>query len=86
MKKTFVGLLLFIYSLTCYAEKYTLEVKLLPNEKWHGAYTAKAFCNTPLKDLTFQPYLPTEKRKDLILNNRGNQVVPLLIFNMGRNV
>ena len=26
------------------------------------AYTAKAFCNTPLKDLTFQQYKPNEKK------------------------
>jgi len=86
MKKVFTVVLLYICSVNCYAEKYTSEIKSLPNEKWYGAYTAKAFCNTPLKDLTFQPYLPTEKRKDLTIDNRGNQVVPLLISNMGRYV
>jgi len=86
MEKFFFSFFLFIYSVACCAEKFKSEIKLLFNEKCYGAYIAGTFCSIPLKDLTFEHYLPTEKRKDLILNNRGNQVVPLLIFNMGRNV
>lgn len=45
-----------------------------------------ANCNTPLKDITFQPYEANEKIKYLNTENRGNQAAPLLISNMGRYV
>ncbi|MDR6562269.1 MULTISPECIES: glycoside hydrolase family 31 protein [unclassified Arcicella] len=85
MKKIFV-LLFILFSVNVYAEVYISEIKSLENEKWYGAYTAKAFCNTPLKDLTFQPYQDDEKLKDLRKDNRGNQAAPLLISNLGRYV
>ncbi|HVG42997.1 MAG TPA: glycoside hydrolase family 31 protein [Chitinophagaceae bacterium] len=86
MKKLSIALLVFFYSANLYAEKYVVEIKPLLSEKWYGAYTAKAFCNTPLKDLTFQPYEANEKKKDLNTDNRGNQAAPLLISNKGRYV
>jgi alpha-glucosidase len=69
-----------------FAQEKTTEIKPLKEEKWYGAYTAKAYCNTPLKDLTFQPYLANEKVKDLRIDNRGNQAAPLLVSNAGRYV
>ncbi len=69
-----------------FAQKYTTKIEALPNEKWYGAFTAKAYCNTPLKDLTFQPYQANEKKKDLRIDNRGNQAAPLLTSNKGRFV
>jgi len=82
--------LIIFFSLFCYhtatAQKITSEIKPLVNEKWYGAYTAKAFCNTPLKDLTFQPYQANEKKKDLATDNRGNQAAPVLVSNKGRYV
>jgi len=86
IKKITVILLVTLSLSNSFAQKFVSTVNALPSEKWYGAYTAKAFCNTPLKDITFQPYLPTEKIKDLTKDNRGNQVVPLLISNMGRYV
>lgn len=68
------------------AQMQVSEIKPLPGESWYGAYTAKAFGNTPLKDLSFQPYGPTEKKKDLHVDNRGNQAAPLLLSNKGRYV
>lgn len=86
MKKRLFAFILLLFAFVAQAEKYTSEIAPLPGERWYGAYTAKAFCNTPLKDLTFQPYQLTEKRKDLRLDNRGNQAAPLLISNRGRFV
>ena len=84
MKKTNLTVLLFILTASLFAEKIVSEIKPLSGEKWYGVYTAKAFCGTPLKDLTFQPYLPNEKKKDLSADNRGNQAAPVLISNLGR--
>jgi alpha-glucosidase len=81
-----LALLLIFISVTVYAEKFISEIKPLAGEKWYGAYTAKAYCNTPLKDLTFQPYLANEKKKDLTIDNRGNQAAPFLLSNKGRYV
>ncbi len=86
MKKTTIAIILMFLSVNLFAEKFTSEIKPLLGEKWYGAYTAKAFCGTPLKDLTFQPYQANEKKKDLRTDNRGNQAAPLLISNMGRYV
>jgi alpha-glucosidase len=86
MKNTVLALLLIFISVTVYAEKFVSEIKPLEGEKWYGAYTAKAYCNTPLKDLTFQPYLANEKKKDLTIDNRGNQAAPFLLSNKGRYV
>ena len=86
MKNSLIALTLLLCSANLYAEKYLSEIKPLPNEKWYGAYTAKAYCNTPLKDLSFQPYEMNEKKKDLQTDNRGNQAVPLLVSNKGRYV
>jgi alpha-glucosidase len=86
MRNMIVVLLLIFISVPIHAEKFVSEIKPLAGEKWYGAYTAKAYCNTPLKDLTFQPYLANEKKKDLRIDNRGNQAAPLLISNKGRYV
>jgi alpha-glucosidase len=86
MKNTMLALLLIFISVTVYAEKFVSEINPLAGEKWYGAYTAKAYCNTPLKDLTFQPYLANEKKKDLTIDNRGNQAAPFLLSNKGRYV
>lgn len=79
-------LVLLIYSFGLSAQNILSTVISLPNEKWYGAYTAKAFCNTPLKDITFQPYGPDEKLNNLGTDNRGNQAAPLLISNKGRYI
>jgi alpha-glucosidase len=68
------------------AEKYISEINPLPDEYWYGAYTAKAFCNTPLKDLNFQPFQKNEKKMDLRTDNRGNQAAPFLLSSKGRYV
>jgi alpha-glucosidase len=86
MKKIVLICSAFIFTLNIVAQNNVSEIKPLPNEKWYGAYTAKAYCNTPLKDLNFQPYLPNEKKNDLKIDNRGNQAAPLLISNAGRYV
>jgi alpha-glucosidase len=86
MKKLSIFIITFCFSIHVFAQKFTSEIKSNENEKWYGAYTAKAYCNTPLKDLTFQPYQANEKRKDLGLDNRGNQAAPLLLSNQGRYV
>lgn len=86
MKKLILSIILILGSISIFAEKFISEIKSLPDEKWYGAYTAKAFCNTPLKDITFQPYLANEKKKNLNIDNRGNQAAPLLISNLGRYV
>ena len=86
MKKTSFALLLLLHAAMGISQKNTAEIKPLPDEKWYGAYTAKAFCNTPLKDLTFQPYGLNEKIKDLLTDNRGNQAAPVLMSNKGRYI
>ena len=86
MKNRWMITLLFLAPMYVLAEKFDSEIKSLPGEKWYGAYTAKAFCNTPLQNLTFQPYEANEKRKDLHVDNRGNQAAPLLVSNKGRYV
>ncbi|RUT67973.1 glycoside hydrolase [Flavobacterium cupreum] len=86
MKKNALICLAFIFSLNLLAQENISEIKSISDEKWYGAYTAKAFCNTPLKDITFQPYGPNEKLNDLSVDNRGNQAAPLLISNKGRYV
>ncbi|MBC7722615.1 MAG: alpha-galactosidase [Pedobacter sp.] len=85
MKKIMIALLL-LTTIGSFAQNLVSEIQPLPNEKWYGAYTAKAFCNTPLKELTFQPYEANEKKKDLNIDNRGNQAVPVLLSNKGRYV
>jgi alpha-glucosidase len=86
MKK--IALLLFILCLVTkgVAQKFTTKINLAGDEKWYGAFTAKAYCNTPLKDITFLPYGANEKKKDLRIDNRGNQAAPLLTSNKGRYV
>jgi alpha-glucosidase len=86
MKNIGTLIVVVFISLNLHAEKFISEVKPLEGEKWYGAYTAKAYCNTPLKNLTFQPYLANEKKKDLTIDNRGNQAAPLLMSNKGRYV
>ena len=78
--------ILFLSATQLRAEKFTAEIKPLDGEKWYGAYAAKAYCNTPLKDITFQPYAANEKKNDLRIDNRGNQAAPLLLSNKGRYV
>ena len=86
MKNTFFLFFLFLSATQLRAEKFTAEIKPLDGEKWYGAYTAKAYCNTPLKDITFQPYAANEKKNDLRIDNRGNQAAPLLLSSKGRYV
>jgi alpha-glucosidase len=86
MKKITLILLAICLSVSVFAQIFKSEIKPLPNEKWYGAYAAKAYCNTPLKDITFQPYAANEKKKDLRIDNRGNQAAPLLTSNKGRYV
>ena len=86
MKNIFFLFLLFLSATQLRAEKFTAQISPLDGEKWYGAYTAKAYCNTPLKDITFQPYTANEKKKDLRIDNRGNQAAPLLVSNKGRYV
>jgi len=85
MRTFSIVLILFISTLNLLAESFTTEVKSLANEKWYGAYTAKAWCNTPLKDIQFQPFESNTVKKDLN-DNLGNQAAPLLISNLGRYV
>jgi alpha-glucosidase len=86
MKNIGTLIVVVFISLNLHAEKFISEIKPLSGEKWYGAYTAKAYCNTPLKNLTFQPYLANEKKKDLTIDNRGNQAAPFLLSNKGRYV
>lgn len=86
MNKKVLFLFAYLFSLGSFAQTQISTIPPLKDERWYGAFTAKAFCNTPLKDLTFQPYLPNEKLKDLRTDNRGNQAAPLLISNKGRYV
>ncbi|NDP28871.1 MAG: glycoside hydrolase [Flavobacterium sp.] len=86
MKKIALICTAFIFTLNLFAQENVSEIKSLSGEKWYGAYTAKAFCNTPLKDISFQPYGPNEKLNNLSVDNRGNQAAPLLISNKGRFV
>jgi alpha-glucosidase len=86
MNKILFSFLALCVSINGFSQKFSSTIKSLPNEKWYGAYTAKAYCNTPLKDITFQPYAANEKKKDLRIDNRGNQAAPLLTSNKGRYV
>jgi hypothetical protein len=53
MKIKYLLIVLLVFScLNLKSEKYISEINPLPGENWYGAYTAKAFCNTLLKDLT----------------------------------
>ncbi|HVF96550.1 MAG TPA: glycoside hydrolase family 31 protein, partial [Flavisolibacter sp.] len=78
--------LLLLPSLLLRAEEVVSEIKSLPGERWYGAYAAKAFNGTSIKDITFQPYGANEKKKDLRLDNRSNQAAPLLLSTKGRYV
>jgi len=69
-----------------FAQQFISEIKPLKGEKWYGAYSAKAFNNTPLKDIKFQPYQDNEKKNDLSKDNRGNQAAPILVSTKGRYV
>ena len=85
--RTVVALLLLIFSsINIFAERFMTEIRPLTGEKWYGAFTAKAFCGTPLKDIKFQPYEANLKKMDLNVENLGNQAAPLLVSNMGRYV
>lgn len=86
MKNVLLAFVFIFVATSLHAEKFTSEIKPLDGEKWYGAYTAKAYCNTPLKDLTLQPYQANEKKKDLAIDNRGNQAAPVLMSNKGRYV
>lgn len=86
MKKIALICSAFIFTLNLFSQENVSEVKSLSDEKWYGAFTAKAFCNTPLKDISFQPYGSNEKLNNLAVDNRGNQAAPILISNKGRFV
>jgi alpha-glucosidase len=66
MNKILFSLLTLCVSINGFSQKFSSTIKPLPNEKWYGAFTAKAYCNTPLKDITFQPYAANEKKKDFV--------------------
>lgn len=85
-KKAFLLLVLLGQCLFLFAQDVVSTVTSLPGERWYGAFAAKAFNGTPMKDITFQPYSPNEKKKDLRLDNRSNQAAPLLLSNRGRYV
>ncbi len=85
MKNLTIAIVLLICSVNIFAEKFSTEIKPLTGEKWYGAFTAKAWCNTPLKDIRFQPFEANTAKKDLN-DNLGNQAAPLLISNLGRYV
>ena len=85
MRSLMTALLLVIYSTGLFAEIFVSDIKTLPGEKWYGAFTAKAWCNTPLKNIRFQPFEWNTPKKDLN-DNLGNQAAPLLLSNMGRYV
>lgn len=86
MRNLIFTMVFIVASVNLFAEKFVSAIKPLHGERWYGAYTAKAFCNTPLKDLKFQPYEANEKKKDLNTDNRGNQAAPFLLSNMGRYI
>lgn len=86
MTRIIIFLITSILSFGTFAQNHISTIAPLKGELWYGAYTAKAFCNTPLKDITFQPYGTNEKKNNLGLDNRGNQAAPLLISNKGRYV
>ncbi len=85
MKNLMIAITLLICSVSVFAEKFNTEIQPLSGEKWYGAFAAKAWCNTPLKDIRFQPFEANTEKKDLN-DNLGNQAAPLLISNMGRYV
>ena len=85
MKNLTIAIVLLICSVNIFAEKFSTEIKPLTGEKWYGAFTAKAWCNTPLKDIRFQPFEANTAKKDLN-DNLGNQAAPRLISNLGRYV
>ena len=85
MKNLMIAVALFLCSANLFSEKYVVEIKSLAGEKWFGAYAAKAWCNTPLKDIQFQPFAMNTPKKDLN-DNLGNQAAPVLLSNMGRYV
>lgn len=66
--------------------EYTSHIPSLKGEVWYGAYTAKAYCNTPFNKIQFQPYPSEYAKKDLSRDNNGNQAAPLLMSNMGRYI
>nr|MDA3928042.1 glycoside hydrolase family 31 protein [Prolixibacteraceae bacterium] len=86
MKKVIIMLLGFVFSMNAFAQKIISEIEPLPNEKWYGAYTAKAFCNTPFDQIHFQPFDANTEINDLRVDNKGNQAAPVLLSNMGRYV
>lgn len=86
MKKHSILVLLIFFSVSLFSEKYLSEIKPLTGERWYGAYTAKAGGNTSAEYLTFHPYAANVTRKDLRVDNHGNQAAPLFISNMGRYI
>jgi alpha-glucosidase len=86
MQKIILTILLFISSIGVFSQKFSSKILPLPNEKWYGAYTAKASGGAPKVEGSFQPYKANEKLNDLKTDNRLNQAAPLLISTMGRYV
>lgn len=86
MKKVMIALLGFVFSINVFAQKINSEIESLNNEQWYGAYTAKAFCNTPFDQIHFQPFEANTEINDLRIDNKGNQAAPFLLSNMGRYV
>lgn len=89
--KNWTKKILFLISVLCstnslYAQEKVSQVNSLEGEVWYGAYTAKAYCNTPFDKIQFQPYPADFSKKDLRVDNNGNQAAPLLISNRGRYI
>lgn len=80
-------LLLFLFlGLNVSSQEIISRIDSQEGEKWYGAYTAKAYCNTPFDKIRFQPYPAEYGRKDLRRDNNGNQAAPLLLSNQGRYI
>lgn len=86
MRNLIFALLLVLNITNLFAEKFISEVKPLFGEKWYGAYTAKAWCGTPLAEIKFQPFEANCKKMEPWKDNLGNQAAPFLLSNMGRYV
>ena len=86
MKQFLYFVFLFLATGSMYAYEYVSHVYSLEGEVWYGAYTAKAYCNTPFDKIQFQPYPSEFAKKDLSRDNNGNQAAPLLMSNVGRYI
>lgn len=86
MKKITFIILAIALSMNMLAKEFSTTVMSKTGEVWYGAFTGKAFCNTPFDQIKFQPFPADHEKKNLLYDNNGNQAAPLLISNMGRYV